>query len=639
MIKIKNNINTELTISHRDNQPAKTLYTDEMAMAVNTVTDMEAITTPADGDTVIVKDLNRGGTFVYDSSKVSEDNQGTNFNGWIRLYDSAVNVKWFGVSLTVSDNKLALESIFNSFRDVDISGGLYTTSSIEVSSDVNIRSIDGSGLRLLSTTTTRLFGVNTNNIPTTNTIINIDGLVFDGGYDGNNGITATNNNQHVHILSLNGVSNSSVKNCVFNNIRGDGIYLGSTENDSLTTHNNNIVISGNTFNGNEDNRNGISIITGTKVIIEKNIFNNMSHPSMPGCIDLEPNNDSSIINDITINNNAFNNRTGQSDIIVYFNSTLTHTAESISITNNKFRDTTTGVPVHIFNDTTAEDKSAYFISGNSFNNTFDGIVTRNTNGALITSNTFYDISNEAAIKVGYGASMLSKNTAILNNIINKTTNYGIMLYETDGVTITGNLINSSTKYTLYLATTINSNIKVTNNTITDTLGISTNGYVGGVTLPTVSNASIEITSNIVETTYKNEVPCFVQDDCTKPNSFSASSLTSVFPNGISTSNINGTNADNPDSLTQGILITNKSGYNGTIGWCFQQFIPRGIDGGNNTQQIMYFRQSNNLGNFLPWTKLYGESSQFISMKSLPTADPLVIGQLWNNTGVVTVSAG
>lgn len=44
----------------------------------------------------IVKDLDRGGTFIYDSTKVAEDNQGTNFNGWIRQYQAAVNVKWFG---------------------------------------------------------------------------------------------------------------------------------------------------------------------------------------------------------------------------------------------------------------------------------------------------------------------------------------------------------------------------------------------------------------------------------------------------------------------------------------------------------------------------------------------------------------
>lgn len=47
--------------------------------------------------TCLVKDLARGGTFVYDATKVAEDNQGTNFNGWIRQYDGAANVKWFGV--------------------------------------------------------------------------------------------------------------------------------------------------------------------------------------------------------------------------------------------------------------------------------------------------------------------------------------------------------------------------------------------------------------------------------------------------------------------------------------------------------------------------------------------------------------
>jgi len=46
--------------------------------------------------TAIVKDNNRGGVFVYDATQSGVNNGGTIFNGWVRQYDGAVNVKWFG---------------------------------------------------------------------------------------------------------------------------------------------------------------------------------------------------------------------------------------------------------------------------------------------------------------------------------------------------------------------------------------------------------------------------------------------------------------------------------------------------------------------------------------------------------------
>lgn len=92
-ITLKNNIDTEFTIEHSDGKVAKTIKGQDIAVAVDTIDDFP--TTANDGDIVIVRDLNRGGTFIYDSSEVANDNRGTNFNGWIRQYSGAVNLKWF----------------------------------------------------------------------------------------------------------------------------------------------------------------------------------------------------------------------------------------------------------------------------------------------------------------------------------------------------------------------------------------------------------------------------------------------------------------------------------------------------------------------------------------------------------------
>lgn len=93
-IKLKNNLDTEFTIEHKDNKQAKTIVGSDIAIAVDTINDFPLVAST--GDVVIVRDLDRGGTFIYDSTEVVNHNGGTNFNGWLRQYSGEVNLKWFG---------------------------------------------------------------------------------------------------------------------------------------------------------------------------------------------------------------------------------------------------------------------------------------------------------------------------------------------------------------------------------------------------------------------------------------------------------------------------------------------------------------------------------------------------------------
>jgi len=131
-IKIKNNIGSELSITHADNKPAKSIVGTDIAVAVDTINDFPL--DASDGDTVIVRDLDRGGTFIYDSTKVAEHNDGTNFNGWIRQYDGAVNVKWFGaVGDGITDDTVAIQNAIDT-RNIFIPDGTYNiTNTIIVS--------------------------------------------------------------------------------------------------------------------------------------------------------------------------------------------------------------------------------------------------------------------------------------------------------------------------------------------------------------------------------------------------------------------------------------------------------------------------------------------------------------------------
>jgi len=124
-IKVKNNINSELSITHADNKPAKSIIASDIAVAVDTINDFPL--DASDGDTVIVRDLNRGGTFIYDSTKVAGHNDGTNFNGWIRQYSGAVNVKWFGAKGDgVADDTVSMNNACK-FPNVYVPTGTYLT--------------------------------------------------------------------------------------------------------------------------------------------------------------------------------------------------------------------------------------------------------------------------------------------------------------------------------------------------------------------------------------------------------------------------------------------------------------------------------------------------------------------------------
>jgi len=70
--------------------------------------------------TAIVKDSNRGGVFNYDGAQSGVNNGGTIFNGWVRQYEGAVNVKWFGV---IGDGSNELPLIQKAFDYISNKGG------------------------------------------------------------------------------------------------------------------------------------------------------------------------------------------------------------------------------------------------------------------------------------------------------------------------------------------------------------------------------------------------------------------------------------------------------------------------------------------------------------------------------------
>lgn len=106
----------------------ETIVTD--GIKVNSVETIEDLATQ-DGvvfKTIIVKDLNRGGTFIWSATGTA--NGGTVFAGatgyWNRQYSGAVNVKWFGaVGDGVTDDTTAIQNAINCLLPIYIPSGTF----------------------------------------------------------------------------------------------------------------------------------------------------------------------------------------------------------------------------------------------------------------------------------------------------------------------------------------------------------------------------------------------------------------------------------------------------------------------------------------------------------------------------------
>ena len=116
--------------------------------------------------TAIVKDNNRGGVFIYDGAQSGVNNGGTIFNGWVRQYDGAVNVKWFGaVGDGVTDDTSAIQAAIDAASpngSVFIPNGNYSISdSINVTGPITIfgentgSQVNLAGTGIIQTNTTK----------------------------------------------------------------------------------------------------------------------------------------------------------------------------------------------------------------------------------------------------------------------------------------------------------------------------------------------------------------------------------------------------------------------------------------------------------------------------------------------------
>lgn len=109
-----------------------------------------------------------------------------------------------------------------------------------------------------------------------------------------------------HLIEMNGVRDALLDGLVLYGFRGDGFYLGSGAGTDQR-HNENVRVTRTLFDGvNNQNRNAISVIDGSGVTIDHNLFTRCTRPNMPGPIDVEPNaNAWHVVNKVRVLMNRF----------------------------------------------------------------------------------------------------------------------------------------------------------------------------------------------------------------------------------------------------------------------------------------------------------------------------------------------
>lgn len=97
--------------------------------------------------------------------------------------------------------------------------------------------------------------------------------------------------EHFHLLNLNAVSALTVQEMSLMGAQGDHIYLGSSNVAGVERHNEDVTIDRLYVDGiNKDNRNGVGVIDCDRLKITNSRFRRVTRPTMPGAIDIEPNN-------------------------------------------------------------------------------------------------------------------------------------------------------------------------------------------------------------------------------------------------------------------------------------------------------------------------------------------------------------
>lgn len=274
---------------------------DEKARPVNSVSEMKAISNLVSGNiirTVGYYSANDGGGATYIiRERLETDVEDLGVIHFINdnlvaemIINDSVNVKQFGAKGDgVTDDTTQIQNAIDKCNILNFDDSTYLTTGLNLKSN-SIIIFNDTSLKMKPNNLSTYGVLKINNIEN----INIYGFVkLIGDYLEHTGETG----EFGHALSIIGSSNVNIENVQCSYGWGDGCYIGPT--DDLLNNPINIII--NNLVCHHNRRIGLSITSGSKIIINNLITYNNGGTSPNGGFDIEPYNANNII-DVTINN-------------------------------------------------------------------------------------------------------------------------------------------------------------------------------------------------------------------------------------------------------------------------------------------------------------------------------------------------
>lgn len=284
---------------------------DEKARPVNSIAEMKAISNLIAGNiirTVGYYSANDGGGATYIiRERLETDVEDLGVIHFIddtlvaeMIINENINVKQFGAKGDgVTDDTTQIQNAINKCNILNFDNSVYLTTGLNLKSN-SIIIFNDTSLKMKPNNLSAYGVLKINNIEN----INIYGFVkLIGDYLEHTGETG----EFGHALSIIGSSNVNIENLQCSYGWGDGCYIGPT--DDLLNNPINIII--NNLVCHHNRRNGISITSGSKIIINNLLTYNNGGTSPNGGFDIEPYNANNVI-DVTINNiySYLNGKTG-----------------------------------------------------------------------------------------------------------------------------------------------------------------------------------------------------------------------------------------------------------------------------------------------------------------------------------------
>jgi polygalacturonase len=365
-------------------------------------------------------------------------------------FQSTLNITSFGASPNSGDDTAAIQKALDQARDhlgskVIVPEGTFEASTLRIYAKTQLVGMgDGSVIKGLPQAQLSLINVNpapegTEDPNKNSADISISNLKL------MDRVVEDGNRPHRHLINLNAASRVKIHDVLFSAYMGDAIYLGSGEN-GTERHNLDISITNNRFDGvNSQNRNAISIIDGTKILIDGNDFKRSSLKG-PAMIDIEPNkHDFHWVQDITISNNTFaDGRAAIKSDIFFPQEELKKPYLNLTIEGNKFKNfTDVGIQLYQQGEGNgSRTPNKFIIDNNQFANVKTGMRFRGLSGVQITNNTIDTSENGMIIgpaKNGCSDFLIKQNT--FNNV-GDSEDYpdgtAIVIKNADNVTVSNN---------------------------------------------------------------------------------------------------------------------------------------------------------------------------------------------------------